>query len=128
MEIGDIVREIGKERPMTILRFVGDDDGDALRNWDNDLRVKGFEKGSPVCQWFEGSALKNSTFKATGVETIEEEDVEAYYNKLKPVSKPDEDMTLPPSIDGKEEDAPSAPTRVVRLDASQDEEDTFSDD
>ena len=73
IEVGDVVRlkDSDTDQLMTVLRFVGADDGSGLDRTDNQLIAKGFESGDPMCQWFEGTTLNTETFRAHKIEKAE---------------------------------------------------------
>lgn len=64
MNVGDIVQLNSGGPKMTVQRIIGSDRTNfGLKAADEYLRLRGYIDGDVVCQWFEGDALRDGTFK-----------------------------------------------------------------
>ena len=73
MNIGNIVQLKSGGPKMTVQRVIGADKNNfGLKAADEYLKLRGFNDGDVICQWFEGNALKDGTFKAASLNTIEQ--------------------------------------------------------
>jgi uncharacterized protein YodC (DUF2158 family) len=61
---GEVVQLKSGGPKMTVQRILGSDKSNfGLIAADEFLKINGYKDGDAVCQWFEGSSLKNGTFK-----------------------------------------------------------------
>jgi uncharacterized protein YodC (DUF2158 family) len=61
---GDIVQLKSGGPKMTVKRIIGSDQSNlGLRTVDEALKFNGYKSGDVVCNWFEGSTLKDGTFR-----------------------------------------------------------------
>lgn len=115
MEIGTVLKHIETSKLITVLRFVGDAENDGMKQVDNGLRIKGYQAGSPVCQWFDGLTLRTAAFHETDVETVDDSVWEAWAPK----------ETNAASTSGTPQQT-SEGEHIVRMEDDKDE-DTFED-
>lgn len=73
MEAGDFVMHKKAQVKMTIFRFLGDEENDAMEMVDRQFYPRGYEEGSPMCHWFSGNVLKTGTFHPYELELVEED-------------------------------------------------------
>ena len=72
MNTGDIVQLRSGGPKMTIQRVIGSDKSNfGLKAADEYLKMKGFNDGDVICQWFEGNILRDGTFKSASLISIE---------------------------------------------------------
>jgi uncharacterized protein YodC (DUF2158 family) len=72
LKSGDVVQLKSGGPKMTIQRIIGSDRSNfGLIAADEFMKINGYKEGDVVCQWFEGSSLKNGTFKIEGLNKIE---------------------------------------------------------
>lgn len=72
LKTGDIVQLKSGGPKMTVQRILGADKTNlGLKAADEFLNLRGYREGDVVCQWFEGSALKDGTFK---IETLNKQE------------------------------------------------------
>jgi uncharacterized protein YodC (DUF2158 family) len=65
LKIGDIVQLKSGGPKMTVQRILGSDNSNlGLKAADEFLKMRGFKDEDVICQWFEGSSLRDGTFKA----------------------------------------------------------------
>ena len=65
LKIGDIVQLKSGGPKMTVQRILGTDNSNlGLKAADEFLKMRGFRDGDVICQWFEGSSLRDGTFKS----------------------------------------------------------------
>ncbi|MGK0388898.1 MAG: hypothetical protein ACI94Y_001631 [Maribacter sp.] len=74
MEAGDFMIHKKAQVKMTILRFLGDEENDAMNMVDRQFYPRGYDEGSPMCQWFEGNVLKMGTFHPYEIELAKEKE------------------------------------------------------
>ena len=73
MNIGDIVQLRSGGPKMTVQRIIGADKNNfGLKAADEYLKMRGFTDGDVICQWFEGNALKDGTFKSASLNHLDE--------------------------------------------------------
>jgi uncharacterized protein YodC (DUF2158 family) len=70
--VGNVVELKSGGPKMTILRFLGDSDHYSLKVADTALRIKGFQDGDVVCQWFENNMLKDGVFAKSSLKKVED--------------------------------------------------------
>ena len=64
LKIGDVVQLKSGGPKMTVQRIVGTDNHNiGLKAGDEFLKMRGFKDGDVICNWFEGSSLRDGTFK-----------------------------------------------------------------
>jgi uncharacterized protein YodC (DUF2158 family) len=64
-KIGDIVQLKSGGPKMTVQRVIGSNNNHiGLKATDEFYKIKGFEEGDLICQWFVGNSLKDGTFSA----------------------------------------------------------------
>ena len=62
---GDIVQLKSGGPKMTIQRVIGTNNSNlGLKATDEYYKIRGFEEGDLICQWFVGNSLKDGTFSA----------------------------------------------------------------
>jgi uncharacterized protein YodC (DUF2158 family) len=72
MKTGDIVQLKSGGPRMTVQRIIGSDKSNfGLKAADEFLKMKGFEDGDVICQWFEGNRLNDGTFKVNTLNVVE---------------------------------------------------------
>ena len=65
IKVGDIVQLKSGGPKMTVQRIIGSDKSNfGTKAADEFLKMKGFDDGDVICQWFEGNRLSDGTFKA----------------------------------------------------------------
>jgi uncharacterized protein YodC (DUF2158 family) len=65
IRVGDIVQLKSGGPKMTVQRIIGSDKSNfGTKAADEFLKMKGFDDGDVICQWFEGNRLNDGTFKA----------------------------------------------------------------
>ena len=64
LQVGSVVQLKSGGPKMTIQRLIGDDDSNlGIKATDEYFKLKGYKEGDAICNWFEGSALRDGTFK-----------------------------------------------------------------
>ena len=64
LQVGDVVQLKSGGPKMTVQRILGSDTSNlGLKASDEFLKLKGFRDGDVICNWFEGSSLRDATFK-----------------------------------------------------------------
>ncbi len=64
LKIGDVVQLKSGGPKMTVQRIIGTDNNNiGLKAGDEFLKLRGFKDGDVICNWFEGSSLRDGTFK-----------------------------------------------------------------
>jgi uncharacterized protein YodC (DUF2158 family) len=64
LKIGDVVQLKSGGPKMTVQRIIGSDNNNiGLKAGDEFLKLRGFKDGDVICNWFEGSSLRDGTFK-----------------------------------------------------------------
>ena len=64
LKIGDVVQLKSGGPKMTVQRIIGSDNNNiGLKAGDEFLKLRGFKDGDVICHWFEGSSLRDGTFK-----------------------------------------------------------------
>jgi uncharacterized protein YodC (DUF2158 family) len=64
LKVGDVVQLKSGGPKMTVKRILGSDQSNlGLRTFDEALKMNGYKAGDAVCNWFEGSTLRDGTFK-----------------------------------------------------------------
>ncbi len=72
MKVGDIVQLKSGGPKMTVQRIIGSDKSNfGTKAADEFLKMKGFDDGDVICQWFEGNRLNDGTFKANTLVSAE---------------------------------------------------------
>jgi uncharacterized protein YodC (DUF2158 family) len=62
---GDIVQLKSGGPKMTVQRVIGSNNNNlGLKATDEYYKIRGFEEGDLICQWFVGNSLKDGTFSA----------------------------------------------------------------
>jgi uncharacterized protein YodC (DUF2158 family) len=62
---GDIVQLKSGGPKMTVQRVIGSHNNNlGLKATDEYYKIRGFEEGDLICQWFVGNSLKDGTFSA----------------------------------------------------------------
>ena len=72
MEAGDFIIHKKAQVKMTVFRFLGDEENDAMNMVDRQYYPRGYEEGSPMCHWFAGNVLKTGTFHPYELELVKE--------------------------------------------------------
>lgn len=114
MSPGDVVYS-SSGIAMTVVRTVGDSDVDALKQIDQDLRFRGFDNGSPICDWFEGATLKSSIFHKLSV------------SESRPEGMPDRTPVAPPKPVFQNSPQPTSKTKFISHDDADFENEGFDD-
>lgn len=74
MKVGDIVQLKSGGPRMTVQRVIGADKSNfGLKAADEFMKLKGFEDGDVICQWFEGNRLNDGIFKVSSLSIAGEE-------------------------------------------------------
>jgi uncharacterized protein YodC (DUF2158 family) len=64
LKIGDVVQLKSGGPKMAVQRIIGTDNNNiGLKAGDEFLKLRGFKDGDVICNWFEGSSLRDGTFK-----------------------------------------------------------------
>jgi uncharacterized protein YodC (DUF2158 family) len=72
MNTGDIVQLRSGGPKMTIQRIIGVDRTNfGLKAADEYLKMRGFNDGDVICQWFEGNTLRDGTFKTASLVALD---------------------------------------------------------
>ena len=69
IQVGDVVQLKSGGPRMTVVRILGADSSNnfGLKAGDEFLKMRGYRDGDLVCNWFEGSSLRDGTFKRESV-------------------------------------------------------------
>ena len=69
---GDIVQLKSGGPKMTVHRLIGSDNNNiGLKAADEFFKLRGFKDGDVTCNWFEGSSLRDGTFKVESLVRVE---------------------------------------------------------
>ena len=72
LQVGAVVQLKSGGPKMTIQRLIGDDASNiGIKAADEYFKLRGFKDGDVICNWFEGSALRDGTFKKENLTHLE---------------------------------------------------------
>jgi uncharacterized protein YodC (DUF2158 family) len=72
LKVGDVVQLKSGGPKMTVQRIMGTDQNNiGVKASDEFLKMRGFRDGDVICHWFEGSSLKDGTFRAESLLKLE---------------------------------------------------------
>ena len=72
LQIGAVVQLKSGGPKMTVQRIIGDDSTNiGIKATDEYFKLRGYKDGDVICNWFEGSSLKDGTFKKESLVLLE---------------------------------------------------------
>ena len=72
LQIGVVVQLKSGGPKMTVQRIIGDDSTNiGIKATDEYFKLRGYKDGDVICNWFEGSSLKDGTFKKESLVLLE---------------------------------------------------------
>ena len=70
--VGSVVQLKSGGPKMTVQRLIGDDLSNiGIKAADEYFKLRGFKEGDVICNWFEGSSLRDGTFKKENLVVLE---------------------------------------------------------